>query len=126
MRVNEAGIEIIKAFEGFSAKVYLDPIGIPTVGFGNTWDDDGNRITVDHPEVTEKEATRLLQKEVRHVEAAIGKLIKAEITENMFSSLGSFAYNVGTGNLQRSTLRMKLNRGWYLEAADEFHKWRTD
>ena len=124
MRINNAGIEIIKAFEGFSAKVYLDPIGIPTVGFGSTWDVDGNRITVDHPEVTEKEATRLLQKEVRHVEAAIGKLIKAEITENMFSSLGSFAYNVGTGNLQRSTLRMKLNRGWYLEAADEFPKWR--
>jgi lysozyme len=124
MRVNDKGIEIIKAFEGFSAKAYLDPIGIPTIGFGSIWDADGNRLTMDHPRISKKEATRLLRREVLHVEKAIKRLIKAEMTENMFSSLGSFAYNVGTGNLQRSTLRIKLNRGWYEEAADEFPKWR--
>tara|TARA_R100001082_G_scaffold32102_1_gene16467 strand:- start:17292 stop:17741 length:450 start_codon:yes stop_codon:yes gene_type:complete len=124
MRINKAGLGIIKAFEGFSSKVYLDPIGIPTIGFGSIWDADGNRITVDHPAITKKQATGLLQKEVHHVEAAIRKLIKAELTENMFSSIGSLAYNIGTGNLQRSSLRIKINRGQYLDAADEFPKWR--
>ena len=42
----------------------------------------------------------------------------------MFSAVASLAYNIGTGNLQRSTLRIKLNRGRYLDAADEFPKWR--
>jgi lysozyme len=61
---------------------------------------------------------------VRHSEKAIRKLVKTELTENMFSSLCSFIYNVGSGNFQRSTMRMKLNRGQHEEAADEFKKWR--
>jgi lysozyme len=124
MRINELGIEIIKEFEGFSSEVYLDPIGIPTIGYGSTWDAKGDRVTVEHPAITKTEATKLLKREARHVEKAIRRLIKTELTDNMFSALGSFAYNVGTGNLQRSTLRMKLNRGQYEGAADEFPKWR--
>ena len=42
----------------------------------------------------------------------------------MFSATASLVYNIGTGNFQRSTLRMKLNRGYYEDAADEFPKWR--
>ena len=42
----------------------------------------------------------------------------------MYSSLASIIYNIGSGNFQRSTLRMKLNRGWYEDAANEFPKWR--
>ena len=124
MRVNEAALTIIKSFEGFSSDPYLDPIGIPTIGFGSIWSANGDRISMDHPPVDKNKATELLQREVRHVEAAIKKLIKAELTENMFSAIGSLAYNIGTGNLQRSTLRIKLNRGRYLDAADEFPKWR--
>ena len=124
MRVNEAALTIIKSFEGFSSDPYLDPIGIPTIGFGSIWTSTGDRISMNHPCVNKKQATELLQREVRHVEAAIKKLIKAELTENMFSAVASLAYNIGTGNLQRSTLRIKLNRGRYLDAADEFPKWR--
>jgi lysozyme len=124
MRVNEAALTIIKSFEGFSSDPYLDPIGIPTIGFGSIWSANGDRISMDHPPVDKNKATELLQREVRHVEAAIGRLIKAELTENMFSAIASLAYNIGTGNLQRSTLRIKLNRGKYLDAADEFPKWR--
>ena len=124
MRVNEAALTIIKSFEGFSSDPYLDPIGIPTIGFGSIWSANGDRISMDHPCVSKEQATKLLQKEVRHVEAAIRRLIKAELTENMFSAVASLAYNIGTGNLQRSTLRIKLNRGRYLDAADEFPKWR--
>ena len=42
----------------------------------------------------------------------------------MFSSLCSFVYNVGSGNFQKSTLRMKLERKEYESAAEEFPKWR--
>jgi lysozyme len=124
MRVNDKALEIIKAFEGFSSVPYLDPIGIATIGFGSIWDINGDRITMRHVPINNDEATELLRKEVHHVEAAIKKLISAELTENMFSAIGSLTYNIGTGNLQRSTLRIKINRGKYLDAADEFPKWR--
>ena len=64
---------------------------------------------------------------VRDLEAAEGwvhRLIKTPLTENQFSALTSFTFNVGAGAFQRSTLRMKLNRGEYQNAADEFPKWR--
>ena len=43
--------------------------------------------------------------------------------QSHFDALVSFAFNVGLGSLQKSTLRMKYNRGEYTEAADEFLKW---
>lgn len=122
--MNEAGMDIIKTFEGWSSSVYQCSAGRWTIGWGSTWDHKGNPITSKQSDIDKEYGTVLLRREVSHVEKAIRRLITAELTENMFSALGSFAYNVGTGNLQRSTLRMKLNRGQYEDAADEFPKWR--
>jgi len=124
LHINEAGMELIKHYEGWRESVYLCSAARPTIGYGSTWDRYGNAITLDHSNITKKQGEYLLQREVRHSETAIRRLIKAELTENMFSSLCSFIYNVGSGNFQKSTLRMKLNRGQYESAADEFPKWR--
>ena len=124
MKINNSGLELIKTFEGFSSSPYLDPIGIPTIGFGSIWNDDGSSVTMSQPDLNEAEAESYLRREVRHIEERIGRLIQSELTDNMFSSLCSFTYNIGTGALQRSTMRMKLNRGWYEAAAEEFPKWR--
>lgn len=123
-KINDAGLEIIKGFEGWSSKPYKCPAGIPTIGYGSIWTIDGDRVTMSHHEITEKEGEALLRRELNHVEKIIPKLIKVPLTENQFSSLCSFTYNVGSGNLQASTLRMKLNRGDYDGAANEFPKWR--
>ena len=122
--INVAGLELIKVFEGFSPTVYRDPVGIPTIGYGSTWDAAGERMTMDHPPISDVDAERLLRRDVRHAEDAVRRLILFPLTANEFSSLVSFTYNLGSGNLQRSTLRMKLNRGDILGAADEFPKWR--
>jgi lysozyme len=53
---------------------------------------------------------------VRLCPAAVGR-------QGVFDALASFAFNVGLGNLQRSSLRMKTNRGEYEDAAEEFMKW---
>ena len=124
MNIATPGLEIIKHYEGWSSSVYLCPAGRWTQGWGSTWDNRGNPITSKNSDIDEVTGESYLRREISHVEKAIGRLIKAELTENMFSSLCSWAYNVGTGNLQRSTLRMKLNRGNYEAAADEFPKWR--
>ena len=124
MRINEAGLDIIKYYEGWSSRPYKCPAGIATIGYGSTWDINGEKVNMNHKKVTKEQGEALLLRELRHVDHAIRKLVKAELTENMYSSLASIIYNIGSGNFQRSTLRMKLNRGWYEAAADEFPKWR--
>ena len=123
LRINEAGLELIKHWEGWRESPYLCSAARPTIGYGSTWDRNGDAVTLDHPDITQEQGEYLLLREVRHSEKAIRRLVKSELTENMFSSLCSFIYNVGSGNFQKSTMRMKLNRGQHESAADEFSKW---
>jgi lysozyme len=128
----DAGYQIIKKWEGLvdgdpdtpGLDPYLDPIGIPTMGWGSIWGFDKKRVTMAHPPITKGEAQVLLEREVRHTEAAMSHLVRANLNENEHAAVVSLAYNIGTGNLQASTLLRKLNRGDKDGAADEFPKWR--
>ena len=124
MKINDAGLYIIKKYEGFSPSVYICPAGRYTIGYGSTWDRTGDPVTPEHPDITIEDAERLLRQEVAHVETALKRLVKVSITENMFSALASFVYNVGSGAFQRSTMRMKLNRKNYEGCVKEFPRWR--
>ena len=124
MKLNEAGLNIIKHYEGYSSSVYCCPAGRWTIGWGSTWDNKGRPINKAQADISQDYAEKLLLREIRHTDHAIAKLVTAELNENMYSALTSFIYNVGSGNFQRSTLRMKLNRGDYQGAADELPKWR--
>ena len=124
MHCNEEGIRVIKHFEGFHSSVYLCPAGIPTIGYGSTRGKDGKKLRRNAAGITEREAEELLRRDIRSAEKAMKRLIKVELNENEFSALCSFVYNLGSGNLQSSTLRTKLNRGDYDGAANEFPKWR--
>ncbi len=124
MKTPQSGLDLIKHYEGWSAKPYLDPVNIPTIGYGSIWDANGDRVTMAHPQIDKAAGEALLACELAHVERAIGRLIRAPLTENQFAALASFTYNLGSGRLQSSTLRMLVNRGDYAGAADEFPKWR--
>ena len=124
MKTGEVGVEIIKKYEGFSAKPYLCPANVPTIGFGSTRWFDGARISMDSRTISRDDATRLLQMELHHIESVVPRLIKAPLTQNQFDALASFTFNLGSGRLQSSTLRAKTNRLDYEGAADEFPKWR--
>ncbi len=124
MKCNEVGLDIIKTFEGFSSVPYKCPAGYWTIGYGSIWDHNGNRVTKNHPTISEEEAEELLRREVEHAEKVISLLVSVPLTENQFSSLCSFIYNVGSGNFKASTLRSKLQRMDYVGASNEFPKWR--
>tara|TARA_R100000808_G_scaffold24819_1_gene58549 strand:+ start:859 stop:1350 length:492 start_codon:yes stop_codon:yes gene_type:complete len=121
--INAAGMAIIKAFEGWRSSVYHCGARW-TIGWGSTYDLDGNRITPDHPDIDEVEGEALLRQEVQNSEGAIRRIVKAPLNENQFSALCSFIYNVGSGNFYRSTMRQKISRLDYEGAADEFPKWK--
>ena len=104
MRTSRKGIELIKEHEGLRLAAYLCPSGVPTIGYGHTYNVKmGDRITAE-------QAERFL----------IGDLIVAEtevnrygfdLTQNQFDALVSFVYNIGAGNFRSSTLlkRLKAN-----------------
>tara|TARA_R100001443_G_scaffold73093_1_gene81063 strand:- start:359 stop:802 length:444 start_codon:yes stop_codon:yes gene_type:complete len=124
MRINEIGLNLIKTFEGFRSEPYFCSAMVPTIGYGSTWSFDGSRVTLHHSPITKDEAEILLLREIRNSEKAVDRLIKVELNENEHSALQSFVYNLGSGRLQSSTLRRKINRGDFEGAADEFPKWR--
>jgi len=118
MKTNEAGVSLIKKWEGFVNHVYLCAAGYPTIGFGHVVL-KGETFTT----ITEEEAEELLKKDLGKAERAVTRLIRVPLTENQFAALVSFTFNLGSGALQRSTLRIKLNRGEYEEVPTELMKW---
>ena len=122
--INERGIEIVKSFEGLALLPYVCAGGVISVGYGCTISRTGGPFNLDMEPITEAEADALLLRDLENAEGWVRRLIKTRLSENSFSSLVSFTFNVGAGALQRSILRMKLNREEYQGAADEFPKWR--
>ena len=124
MKCNDKGLEIIKVFEGYRSRPYRCSANVATIGWGSTFRLDGRPVRMDMEQITEDEAEALLRHGLRHCERSVDKLIKVELNSNEFSSLCSFVYNLGSGRLQSSTLRSKLNRDDREGASNEFPKWR--
>ena len=118
MRIlNQAGIDLIKSFEGFSADPYQDQVGVWTIGYGHT-----SGVTADSASITEDQAVVLLQQDVADAITSIENNITAVLTDNQFAALVSLVYNVGSAPL-RGTLGTALNAGQYSFAANQFGRW---
>lgn len=122
-QINQAGIDLIKKFEGFSSKPYLCPAGVATIGFGSTTYEDGAKVTLNDKPITEKRAEELTAFELSEKGKSILKLVKVELNDNQYAALCSFVYNVGVGNFTSSTLLKLLNKGDYQGAADQLPRW---
>ena len=118
MKMGKKGIDLIKHFEGFRSTVYRCAAGVPTLGFGST-----HGITMDSPPITEEEGIELLMLDIAKFERAVESLITAPLNQNQFDALVSFSFNLGSGSLQNSTLRRRVNRSEYERAAEEFPRW---
>lgn len=109
MILGSKGLELIKSFEGFYSKPYLDPIGIPTIGYGATYYPNKKKVTMKDKPLTEKEASDLLKEMMVTYENDVKRLVKRELNQNQFDALVSFTYNLGSANLGKSTLLKKIN-----------------
>ena len=119
MRTNQAGIDLIKSFEGLRLTAYQDVRNIWTIGFGTTgpWVHRGLTITSD-------EAEERLKDHLLYTEKFVAKQIgAAPTTPNQFSAMVSLAYNVGVGNFQKSSVLKCHKSGKTLAAAAAFMLW---
>jgi lysozyme len=136
MKTSEIGIQLIKDFEGCHSSPYLCPAKLWTIGYGHVLYPQQARMKTeervslclaeDHAKVWgPDEIVELLEKDLQRFEAGVLRLCPAAADNQChYDALVSFSFNVGLGNLQASTLRMKYNRGDYQGAANEFPKWR--
>ncbi|WP_374951120.1 lysozyme [Mucilaginibacter sp.] len=123
MKLTESGLTFIKNFEGLRLKAYQDIAGIWTIGYGSTRHSDGQPIKSGDRLISIKEADRLLDATLNWYVDAVNQQVKVPLNQNQFNALVSFAYNVGTGALQKSTLLHKLNQSDYQGAADQLLAW---
>ncbi len=118
--ISQAGLDLIKQFEGGSAKPYRCPAGMMTIGYGHVI-----RPGESFPSegISREQAEMLLKQDVGRAERAVLRLINVPLTEGQFDALVSFAFNLGEGALQRSSLRRKVNRSEHAEVPPELLKW---
>jgi len=132
MKISKAGVDLIKHFEGVRLKPYKCPAMLWTIGVGHVMYPDQHYLSMDgrrhfplKPEhkrsFTEAEVNELLRNDLSLFESGVERLCSRNLSQCQFDALVSFAFNLGLGALQRSTLRMKVNRGD--EVAGEFMKW---
>lgn len=97
MKTSDKGLALIKEFEGCKLAVYLDPIGIPTVGYGHT---KGLTKSMVGKRITQAEADNYLRIDLVASEKAVSA-IKQSFNQNQFDALVSFTFNCGAGNLKK-------------------------
>ncbi len=117
--MNAKAVSLIRAFEGFSPTPYYCPGGFKTIGYGHRLQ---RRVPFpDH--VTEEEACLLLAQDMQKTAVFVRRLIRGILTEGQEAALLSFTFNLGPAALQRSTLRLKVNRREHEEVPRELMKW---
>jgi len=132
MKISARGIQLIKHWEGVRYRPYICSARLHTIGVGHVLYPDQGRLPLDqrdtYPLKAEDNRTfsmgevdGILSADLIRFEAGIAKLFPMVLAQGQFDALVSFAFNLGLGGVQRSTLRQKVLRG-EVEAADEFLK----
>jgi lysozyme len=134
VKVSKDAIEGIKKDEGVRLRPYRCPALLWTVGVGHVIDANHIKVKFDERKrlaipdgwdrtLTMDEVNDILAKDLATFERGVLRLCPEGLTQGRFDALVSFSFNVGLGNLQRSTIRMKHNRGDFDGAAEGFMAW---
>lgn len=117
MKTSEKGKALIKKYEGCRLKAYKCPAGVLTIGYGHT-----NNVRADDV-ITQAEADKLLDIDIAIKEKEVNSVLKVPVTQGQYDALVSFTFNLGIGNLKKSTLLRLVNQGKYKNASNEFSRW---
>ena len=144
MKLSKAGEDLMHRFEGFRNKPYLCPAHIWTIGYGHVLYQEQIRLPVvrvpdkhtpmirkemalkpeDNRVWSKEEINKLFSDDIATFERGVLRLVPGVVgRQGSFDALVSISYNFGLGNLQRSTIRMRANRGDWEGAAEAFRAW---
>jgi lysozyme len=144
MKTSDAGLHLMHKFEGFRNRPYLCPAHIWTCGFGSVLYQEQIRLPMvrvpdkhtpmirkemplkpeDNRVWSKEELVEIFKNDLASFERGVLRLVPGVVgRQGSFDALVSISYNFGLGNLQRSTIRMRANRGDWEGAADAFRVW---
>jgi lysozyme len=144
VKLSKAGEDLMHKYEGFRARPYLCPAHIWTIGYGHVLYQEQIRLPVvrvegketpmirkemplkpeDNRVWTKTEIDELFRTDVGTFERGVLRLVPGVVgRQGSFDALVSISFNFGLGNLQRSTIRMRANRGEWEGAAEAFRVW---
>jgi lysozyme len=138
MKLSKAGADLMHQYEGYRTKPYLCPAHIWTIGYGHVLYQEQIRLPVvrvdgytgmirkemplkpeDNRVWTKEEIEKLFADDVASFERGVLRLAPPVAgRQGAFDACVSFAFNAGLGTFQRSSIRMKLNRGDWEGAAN--------
>lgn len=115
---------LIRRWEGLRMRPYLCSAGVPTIGYGATYYEDGRRVTLMDQPITRERAEALLlwMVRTRYLPSVI-RLCPGAANSDQLAALIDFAYNLGAGNLSASNLRRRVNARDYGSVPAELRKW---
>ena len=116
--ISDTGLDFISGYEGFSASIYKDVAGLPTIGYGHLIKSGESFGTLN-----KFAAKELLRKDVSIAVAAVNKYVKIPLSQNQFDALTSFTFNVGSSALSNSSLLRNVNSLNSLSIASSFMMW---
>ena len=121
--ISRNGLKLIQEYEDFRAKAYLDIKGVPTIGFGTTYYQDGTKVQLGDI-CTRSQAEAWFVNDCKALDAFLDRNVtQKKLTQNQFDALASFIYNVGRSAFIGSTMYRLIKLGKMKEAADEFLRW---
>ena len=131
MKISARGIQLIKHWEGVRYRPYTCSARLFTIGVGHVLYPAQGRLPLDQRDAyplephdnrtfSKDEVDGLLASDLIRFETGVARLFHMVLTQGQNDALVSFAFNLGLGGLQRSTLRQKVLRGEIEEAANEF------
>ncbi len=118
LKINRAGVRLIKSHEGLRLRVYKDSAGFATIGYGHKLKPEEELRLI-----SEAQATLLLRADIGEAERAIDRIVKVKLNTNQFSALVSWVFNLGSGALSGSTLLKRLNEGDFVRTPGEMLRW---
>lgn len=115
---------LCRQYEGLHLKPYLCPAGVPTIGYGATFYENGLKVTMKDAPITKERAEELLKFHLkRSFLPTVIKLCPTLDTEEKAAAILDFAFNLGTGNLKASTLRKRILASEWAAVPNELRKW---
>ena len=124
MKLSEKGYTFLGKEEGIRLRAYLDPVGVPTIGYGSTFYQDGTKVKMGDT-VTPCKANALFHSIVKEFEDGVNKMVTSDINQNQFDALVSIAYNIGLSAFRKSTLLKRVNSNpCDVDIRNQFEAWK--
>ena len=123
MKLSDNGFRLLGELEGIVLRPYKDSAGIPTIGIGSTYYEDGTKVTMKDKAITKERAIQLAKNVVKSFEARVNKSIVVPMTQNQFDAMVLLCYNIGESGFARSSVVKNFNAGNLQKAADSFLLW---